>query len=242
MRASVRWWGIPLFVAAVLAVHFGYIASIQLDPIEQPQLTFNHLWSAFVSHLALVGVSLLVVLLIAVPLGIFLTRPMARRLVGPVSWVAGLGLAIPSIGVIVFFAVVFQALGFLYAVIALVIYATLPVLANTIVGLQQVDPFVIESGRGMGMSKRQVFRQVEMPLAVPVVLAGVRTALILLVGTATLATFTDGGGLGDVINSGLTLGRTTILFTGSILAMVLALFVDWLGGIAEDYLRPSGLR
>jgi osmoprotectant transport system permease protein len=132
-------------------------------------------------------------------------------------------------------------IGFRPAVVALVAYAVLPVLRNTMVGLQQVDRSVIEAGRGMGMNKRRVLTRIELPLAVPVILAGVRTALVINVGAATLATFVNAGGLGDMISGGLSTNRNTVILTGALLTAVLALFVDWVGGIVEDLLRPKGL-
>ena len=86
-----------------------------------------------------------------------------------------------------------------------------------------------------------VLARIELPLAVPVIMAGVRTALIINVGTATLATFTGAGGLGDLINNGLRLGRQTVVFTGGALTAILALFIDWIASVAEDVLRPKGL-
>jgi len=93
----------------------------------------------------------------------------------------------------------------------------------------------------MGMTKRAVLWKIELPLAVPIMLAGIRTALIIVVGTAALATFINAGGMGDFINTGIKLSRETILITGSVLTAVLALSVDYVAGIAEDVLRPKGL-
>ena len=131
--------------------------------------------------------------------------------------------------------------GFTAAVIALVAYAVLPVLRNTMVGLQQVDQRLVEAGRGMGMSAAAVLFRVELPLAVPVMLAGIRTALVLLVGTATLATFINGGGLGILITTGVNLNLTKVLVVGSLLVALLAIVVDWLGRVVEHVARPKGL-
>jgi osmoprotectant transport system permease protein len=110
------------------------------------------------------------------------------------------------------------------------------------VGLQQVDRSTIEAARGMGMTKMAVLFRIELPLAVPIILAGIRTALIINVGTATLTTFTGAGTLGELINNALRLGREdTVLVVGSGLTAILALFIDWLAGVAEDVLRPRGL-
>ena len=109
------------------------------------------------------------------------------------------------------------------------------------VGIQQVDSSVIEAGRGMGMTKTAVLFKIELPLAIPIMLAGIRTALILAVGTATLATFINAGGMGDMIDTGLSLSRDSILITGALLTAVLALGIDYIAGIAEDILKPKGL-
>ena len=191
-------------------------------------------------HLQLTVVAAAIVLVIAIPLGVLLTRRPFRRLSGPVMVVANIGQAAPAIGLIVLLAFI-VGFGFTAAVIALVAYAVLPVLRNTMVGLQQVDQRLVEAGRGMGMSAAAVLFRVELPLAVPVMLAGIRTALVLLVGTATLATFINGGGLGILITTGVNLNLTKVLVVGSLLVALLAIVVDWLGRVVEHVARPKGL-
>jgi len=232
--------GLPIALAIVCGLLFFWVSTQELDSIEQRILTADRIWTAFVRHLALAFTSTIFVILIAVPLGVLLTRPGARAFTPPVITLANMGQAIPSIGVLVLLALVW-AIGFWPAIVALVAYAILPVLRNTMVGLQQVDASVIEAGRGMGMTKRAVLLRIEMPLAVPVILAGIRTALVINVGTATLATFVNAGGLGDIINQGLVQDRQSITVVGSVLTASLALFIDHLGGIAEGYLSPKGL-
>ena len=124
--------------------------------------------------------------------------------------------------------------------IPLVFYTLLPVLRNTMVGIQQVDPSLIDAGRGIGMSAAGVLWRVELPLAVPLILAGLRTALVLAVGTATLAFFVNGGGLGELIDTGYKLQLNSVMYVGAALAIGLALLVDWLGGVAEQWLAPEG--
>jgi osmoprotectant transport system permease protein len=232
--------GLPIFLVAVsAAVYYG--ASIQdLDSIELRGLDPDFVVTAYYKHLTLSFVSTFFVILIAVPVGVLLTRPGARALVPPILAVANIGQAVPSIGVLALLALVW-AIGFWPAIVALVASSALVVLRNTMAGLQQVDHSTIEAGRGMGMTKGAVLLRIELPLAVPVVLAGVRTALVINVGTATLATFVAAGGLGDMINAGLTNSRLTITLVGSVLTASLALFIDHLGGIAEDRLSPKGL-
>ncbi len=124
---------------------------------------------------------------------------------------------------------------------ALTLFTLLPVLRNTMVGLEQVDRSVIEAGRGMGLTAGQVLRRVELPLAVPVILAGVRTALVITVGMAALAFLIGGGGLGVTINAGLGLSRDLVLITGAGLTALVALTVDWIAALVERALRPRGL-
>lgn len=235
-----RYLAMPAFLALVSAGLYIAVSRQELDAIEQRVLTADLITREVIRHLELVGVSTVAVILIAVPLGILLTRPFARGFTAPVVGVANIGQAVPSIGVIVLLGLTL-GIGFRYAVYALVLYAFLPVLRNTMIGLQRVEPAIIESGRGMGMTRRMVLTRIELPLAVPVILAGIRTALVINVGTATLAVFTGAGGLGAPILSGITLNRTVVLLTGSILVAVLALALDYLAGLAEDVLRPRGL-
>ncbi len=230
----------PALLAVALAALYVYVANHALDEVEHRSLNSEYISTRVVQHLELTVAVTALVILIAVPAGILLTRPLTRRVAPLLVGLANIGQAVPSIGVLVLLALVI-GIGPVIAVAAFVLYAILPVLRNTMVGLQQVAPAVIEAGRGMGMSKTRVLAQIELPLAVPVVLAGVRTALVISVGTVALATFVNAGGLGDIINNGITTNRTVVTVTGSVLTAVLALLVDWLAGIAEDLLRPRGL-
>lgn len=239
--------GVPvaLFVQSALiivafAVLVGWLLAAPLTPSEATTLKPSALWGYTVEHLQLTAVATVIVLVIALPLGVLLTRPRTRFLAGPVTAVANVGQAAPAIGLIVLLAF-WLGFGFWAAIVALVVYAVLPVLRNTVVGLQQVDQRLIEAGRGMGMSAASVLFRVELPLAVPVMLSGIRTALVLLVGTAALATFINGGGLGILITTGVNLNLTTVLIAGSVLVALLALLVDWVGRVVEYVATPRGL-
>lgn len=238
-----RWAGYlvrPVVLGLVCLALFLWVGSLELDSIERRVLNQSYIVQKVIEHLWYAFATTAIVVVLAVSTGILLTRPFARRVAPSVISVANIGFAVPSIGVLVLLAIFF-GLGFYPALAAFVAYAFLPVLRNTMVGLQQVDRSVIESGRGMGMTKNAVLFRIEIPLAVPIMLAGIRTALVIAVGTATLATFIDGGALGDLIDTGIRQSRDSILITGSVLTAVLALFIDWLAGIAEDILRPRGL-
>jgi osmoprotectant transport system permease protein len=235
-----RYVGVPALLALVCVAVAVFVAVGDLDDVERRLLTFDGLLGATLVHLQLVGLSTLLVIVLAVPAGILVTRPWARRLTPLAVGLGNIGQTVPSLGVIVLFAIVF-APGFRGAVVALVVYAFLPILRNTIVGLQQIDPFVVESARAMGMSHNRVLREIELPLAVPVILAGVRTAAVINVGTATIGALTNAGGLGGVVYGGIVQSRTPVIVIGSILTAVLALLVDHVLGIVEDVLRPRGL-
>ncbi|GAA4370945.1 ABC transporter permease [Paeniglutamicibacter cryotolerans] len=227
-------------IAVALSLVVLFLATADLSATERTTLAPAALWGYTVEHLALTAVAAVIVLAIAIPLGVLLTRAPLRRFSGPVMAVANFGQAAPAIGLIVLLAM-WVGFGFWAAIIALVLYAVLPVLRNTMVGLRQVDDRLVEAGRGMGMSSSAVLWKIELPLAVPIMLAGIRTALVLLVGTATLATFINGGGLGILIITGVNLGLTVVLVCGSVLVALLALVVDWVGRLVEHVARPKGI-
>ncbi|NKZ07618.1 ABC transporter permease [Actinomadura latina] len=230
----------PAFLLAVCAALYAYLRGLDLDPIERRSINRTEIVHQFAEHIGLVAVSTALVLAIAIPLGVLLTRPRLRRLSAPFLALANVGQAVPSIGVLVLLAVT-VGIGFQKAVIALILVSALPVLRNTMVGLQGVDRSLIDAGRGIGLSRTAVLFRVELPLAVPVILASVRVAVILNVGSATLAAFTNAGGLGELINTGIALNRTPILLTGSVLTAVLAMAADWFIGLVEYVLRPRGV-
>lgn len=230
----------PVFLGLVCLGLYLWVGTQELDSIERRNLNAENISTRLIQHIELSAISTVAVVAIAVTAGVLLTRTFARRIAPGLTNVASIGQAIPSIGVLVLLAA-YYGLGTRTALIALIIYGILPVLRNTMVGLQQIDRSVIEAGRGMGMTKAAVLFRIELPLAVPVILAGIRTALILLVGTVTLVTFIGAGAMGGLIETGIGQNRLPVLVVGSILTAVLALFIDWLAGVAEDVLRPKGL-
>lgn len=232
---------IQIAVLLVLIVAlFVWLANASLSEVERATLAPAELWRMTLEHLKLTVVSAVIVLVIAVPLGIALTRGPLRRANGVILAIANIGQAAPAVGLVVLLAFA-MGFGSPAAIVALVLYAILPVLRNTMVGLDGVDSRLVEAGQGMGMSASAVLFKVELPLAVPVMLSGIRTALVLLVGTATLATFINGGGLGLLITTGVNLSQTAVLVVGSLLVALLALVVDWIGKVVEFVARPKGL-
>jgi osmoprotectant transport system permease protein len=243
----VHYAGIPLFVIFVLALLYFWLNGQELDSIEARNITLDNIWTQTRRHVWLTVLSTVIVVSLAVPLGIIATRPSTRRLAPLIIGLGNAGQAIPSLGLlaIIFFVFgqipVLPSTGVVPVTAALVAVSFLPILRNTMVGLEGVDRDILEAGSGMGMTQRQVLRKIELPLAIPVVLAGVRTALILNVGTATLAFLFGGGGLGFIIFTGFNLKRTPVLVTGAVLAAMLALLVDYVGSLIEEWLTPRGL-
>jgi osmoprotectant transport system permease protein len=229
----------PLVVVIVLGVLLFWLSSIQLDSIEKRTLNIDYIVNRTREHLGLTIVASALVAILAIPTGIALSRTKSRVVRALVLGIANIGQATPAIGVIILLAIIWQT-GYSTALVALVVYSFLPVLRNTLIGIQQVDENVRESARGMGMTPNQVLRRVELPLAVPVILAGLRTSLVFCVGVATVATFINAGGLGDMIVNGLKLQRYPVLITGAVLVACIALLIDWVASLAEDRLRPRG--
>nr|WP_231556328.1 ABC transporter permease [Cryobacterium sp. MLB-32] len=227
-------------MALALIALIVWLLTADLSAIELNTLAPAALWGYTIEHLRLTLVAALIVLVVAIPAGILLTRRSLRFLAGPVLILANFGQAAPALGVVILLAF-WLGFGFWAAIVSLVLYAVLPVLSNTMVGLQQVDARLVEAGRGMGMSASAVLFKVELPLAVPVMLSGIRTALVLLVGTAALATFINGGGLGILITTGVNLNLTPVLVTGAVLVALLALLIDWIGRVVEHLARPKGI-
>jgi osmoprotectant transport system permease protein len=177
------------------------------------------------AHLRLSGVSLLIACLIGVPLGIAISQygAAARVVVNLVGFLR----VVPSIAVL-FLLLPSQGIGFRPSAIALTLLAIPPLLINTDAGLRGVDPAIIEAGRGMGMSYWRLLRLVQLPLAMPVMIAGLRIATVEVIASATLATFIGGGGLGDFISSGLALLDNKLLLTGAIPVTLLAFSAELL--------------
>ncbi|MFE9772898.1 ABC transporter permease [Streptomyces sp. NPDC005931] len=232
---------LPAVLVAGLLATWLWFEQADLDPLSRNALSDGQVTEALWQHIELTAISTFFVLIIAIPLGVLLTRGPLRRATPAAMALANTGQATPAIGLLALL-VIWLGIGRRAALIGIIAYAVLPVLSNTIAGLKANDPTLLEAARGIGMSPLGVLARVELPLAVPLILAGVRTALVLNVGTATLATFGGGGGLGTLITTGITSQRMPVLMLGSILTVALALLVDWVASLAELLLRPRGLE
>lgn len=240
-RSIIGWIGQPLIAILVIVGVLLYVTTAELDAVASRQITLVLLAQRFGEHLYITAISTVLVLIIALPLGIIVTRRRTRVLAPIFVGIANIGQAAPSVGLLVLIVLLTGRASVSGAIAGLTAYAVLPVLRNTITGLQGIDPRLIEAGRGMGMSALSVMFRIELPLAVPVILTGIRTALVLLVGTATLAAFVNGGGLGLLIVTGLKLNRTPVLVVGGLLVAALALLIDWMGQVIQQIARPKGV-
>jgi len=197
---------------------------------EVLELTLEHLW--------LVGISTLLAVLIGIPLGIAITRwPALNK---PVLGGANIIQTIPSLALFGFLlpAPWIGARADRLAILALALYALLPLIRNTYVGIQSVDPAVVEAGRGMGLTDHQLLFQVELPLALGVIIAGVRVATVISVGLATIAAAIGAGGLGEYIFRGLAMVNNDVILAGAIPAAAMALLADLSLGWLEKRLSP----
>ncbi|GAA3404761.1 ABC transporter permease [Paenibacillus hodogayensis] len=186
---------------------------------DQPEMILTGLWQ----HIYISMLSMIIAILIAVPLGICLTR--YRKVADGVIGFAGMFQTIPSIALFGFLMPL-VGIGVKPTIIALVLYALAPIVRNVYTGIVEVNPATVDAGRGMGMTNWQILRMIELPLALPVIMAGIRTATIWTIGITTIAAFIGAGGLGQIIFRGVTLMRPELVLSGAIPAALLAIVVE----------------
>lgn len=207
--------------------------------IYQLQSRWEDLIAATLTHMELVLISMLLAICIGVPLGILVSRVPA--LATAVLGGAGILQTIPSLAMLGFM-IPFFGIGLKTAIAALFLYSLLPIIRNTYTGIKEVDKPTVEAARGMGLTNWQILRKVELPLSLSVIMAGVRTAAVINVGTATLAAFIGAGGLGDFIFLGITRGIDALVLLGAIPAALLAVILELLLGVLEKRTTPKGLK
>ncbi len=197
--------------------------------------------TSIIRHLQIVAVAELLAIIVGIPIGFLSTRK-AFRFVSPILiGIANIGQTVPTLAFIGI-AAAFLGMGYTAAVAALFVYATLPVVRNTYAGIRSVDPAVKEAAQGMGMSKWEVTSKIELPLARPVIMAGIRTSTVVNVGTAAVAGMIGAGGLGAIIMSGLAVRVIEIVIQGAAPTAALAILLDALLGGFEDWMTPRGLK
>ena len=236
-----NWTAIPvLLVIVVIFVYSQMLLTIEPRSMEANmmgswEIGFENVVDATAEHVRLVLISTGLAIAVAVPAGILITRQGFRDFSGLILGVANIGQSVPSIAILAIFMGIL-GLGFKTAVFALWLYALLPIIRNTAIGIEEVDPNIIEAATGMGMTNRQILLQIELPLSFPVMFAGIRTAAVINVGTAALGAFIGAGGLGTFIIAGIPLMRDSLILVGAILTAVMAILVDWILGMVQDKL------
>lgn len=212
-----------------------------LDYISQ---NYQEILGFTIEHIQLVGISIIVAILIGVPLGIYLTAN--KYLADLVLQIASIIMTIPSIALfgimIPILSTIGQGIGFLPAFIALVLYSQLPIIRNTYTGINNVDPNIRDAANGIGMSTFQRLIRVEIPIAMPLIMAGIRTATVLNIGIGAIAAFIGAGGLGVLINQGIGRTNSTMIIVGAVAVSILALVADILLKFIQSKLTPKGVK
>ncbi len=207
--------------------------------VEQTKMRWPEVLDATFIHIQLVFFSMIMAIVIAVFLGILITRvkPLAPIVLGG----TGIMQTIPSLAVLGFMIPIF-GIGVKTGIAALFLYSLLPIVRNTYTGINDVDSATREAAKGMGMTSMQILFKVELPLSIPIMMAGIRTAAVINVGNATLAAFIGAGGLGDFIFLGITRGIDGLIFLGAIPAAILAIIIELSFNGLERWTTPKGLK
>jgi osmoprotectant transport system permease protein len=235
--SSNRGWtmaGLVLaFATGAWFQHLGFFEFMLDNPRE--------IWKLFRQHIQLVVISSAISIGIGVPLGILLTRGFMRRHREWLLNLLGICQTVPSLAVIAI-AMTYLGIGRKTAIFALVIYGLLPIIRNSVAGLAGIDPVILDAGRGMGMNPRQLLWRVELPNALYIILAGIRTSTVINVGTAAMSFLVGGGGLGDLIFSGIAMVDPGYMLAGAVPTAMLAIFLNWFMGRIERWAISPGLR
>lgn len=199
-------------------------------------LTFEHIW--------IVAFSVFLAAIIAIPIGVYISRneQAAKKIIN----IANILMTVPSIALfglmLPILSIIGQGLGKVPAVIALVLYSQLPIIRNTYVGIKNVPAELVDAGRGVGMDRWTRLREVEIPLAIPVIIAGLRTATVMNIGIAAIAAYIGAGGLGVFIQQGIARVYEEMIIAGALLVALLAIFVDAGMALLERSLTPKGIK
>ena len=234
-QLNVKQAVIPLLLL-VLGIGFSiYVVEFPQDKIVGRFISYEKILKLLWQHIYIVLLSSGLAIFTSVPLGILLTRLRFKKFAPRVVNVVNIGQTIPSLAIVALLVGIL-GIGAQAAILALWIYSLLPILNNTLVGILEVDHAIIEAARGMGMKPGRILTRIEIPLALSIIIAGIRTALTINIGTAILAGFVGAGGLGDLIISGNNISRWQILVLGASLPALMAILADYLFGLLEEQL------
>ena len=199
----------------------------------------GQLVSKTIEHFYISMIALLIAIVVAVPLGILLSK--MKRTANVVLTIAGVLQTIPTLAALAIMIPIF-GVGKTPAIVALFIYVLLPILNNTVLGVQNIDRNVIQAGQSMGMTKMQLMRDVELPLALPLIISGIRLSSVYVISWTTLASYVGAGGLGDLVFNGLNLYQPPMIISAAILVTLLALVIDFILSLVEKWVVPKGLK
>ena len=200
---------------------------------------FSQITELLLEHIVMTVIAVGLAIVIGVPLGILISY--VKRLSGPIVGVANVIQAVPSMALLGL-AIPLLGIGTLPAVVMVIIYSLLPIIKNTYIGISGIDPAMVEAARGIGLTRWQVLYKVKLPMALPVIMAGVRISAVTAVGLMTMAAFIGAGGLGYLVFSGIRTVNNLQILAGAIPACILALIVDFLMGIVEKLVTPVSLQ
>lgn len=195
--------------------------------------------SLFVQHIELTLVAVALSVIIGVPLGILIARVKCTS--KPVLMIANLIQAIPSLAILGFLIPIL-GIGGAPAILMVILYSLLPIVKNTYTGLTNINPDVLEAAKGIGMTKGQVLTKIQIPLALPVMMAGIRISAVTAVGLMTIAAFIGAGGLGELVYTGIQTVNNNMILAGAVPACILAIIMDFIGGKVEKIVSPSGIK
>lgn len=199
----------------------------------------ENIWILTIEHLELTAMGVVLAILIGVPLGYFITR--SRWAAQVVMGVIDIVQTIPALAMLALL-MLWIGLGDAPLIVALLLYSLLPIVRNSYIGLVNIDPAIIEAGKGMGMTKWQLLHMVQLPLALPVIMSGIRVAMVTAIGIAAIGVLIGSGGLGAPIWRGMQQMNTTMILSGAIPAALLAILTEWVLGKLERKLIPKGVK
>ncbi len=220
------------FCAGVFAEKQGLLEFARNNPRE--------VWRLTVQHIQLVAIAGVITVAVGVPAGIVLTRGFMRKYREMLLNILGICQTVPSLAVIAI-AMTYLGIGRKTAIFALIVYGLLPIIRNTVAGLAGVEPVILDAGRGMGMRPLQLLFRVELPNASYIILTGVRTSIVIMVGTAALSFLIGGGGLGDLIFTGIMMVDPAYMLAGAVPTALLAVIMNWFFGVLERWIISPGL-
>ena len=236
----MRRWIVIIVLSAMLLGTTIWITSIDKIGVYNV-FDWDDIASDATEHIRMVVISILIASAISIPLGVLITRPFFRPIASLVVGGASIGQTIPSLALI---AIMAPLLGFglQSAIVALVIYALLPILRNSYASVNNIEPAVIESARGMGMSSWQIARKIELPLALPIIMTGIRISTVIAVGTAELAVLVGGKGLGRITFTGVFASEPLLILQGAAPTALMAIILGFLLELIEKWMTPRGLK